>query len=328
MMIVLERAGFLTTVQDRGRCGYRQIGVSLGGALDAHALRVANLLVGNEDSAAGIETTLGTVRLRFMDERVVAWCGGDCEVHIGSFAIPAGHAALVHAEEELTLTPPASGGRAWLAVCGGLAVPPVLGSRATDLRAGFGGFQGRALRDGDEISPGPQPEASGRIAHKLREIRVANWCAPTEWTCPRGGHPFLRIIHGADWDRFPEEALAALTNETFRVAPDSDRMGLRLEGPALTRTDSSDLLSEAVAPGTLQVPPNGQPILLLGDCQTIGGYPKIAHVITVDAAAAVQLRPGDPVRFAEVSLGHAQRLLVERERDLARLRVGLALRTP
>jgi antagonist of KipI len=326
MNVLVERAGFLTTVQDTGRRGHRQSGVSLGGALDAHALRVANLLVGNADAAAGLETTIGTLRLRFEDERAVAWCGGAWEVRIGSLFVPAGHPAFMEPGQQLIMNAPAAGGRAWLAISGGLAVPDVLGSRATDLRVGFGGFNGRALRDGDEIPLGSQPHSAEPIVQKLRPTVVSDWSAPSEWANPRSNRPFLRMVRGADWERFPEEALHAITNEEFRVGPDSDRMGVRLEGPALMRTDPSDLLSEAVVPGTLQVPPNGHPILLLGDCQTIGGYPKIAHVITVDAPAAVQLQPGDPVRFAEVSLGEAQRLLVERERDLTCFRVGLTFR--
>ena len=147
--------------------------------------------------------------------------------------------------------------------------------------------------------------------------------APWAATAHRDG--FLRIVRGAHWDRFTPEAQRSLVTNAFAVTPDSDRMGARLDGPELERIDATDLLSEAVAPGTLQVPPNGKPILLLGDCQTIGGYPKIAHVITVDLPMAAQLWPGDAVRFREVSLAEAQDLLREREEDFARFRVGLSL---
>jgi antagonist of KipI len=138
----------------------------------------------------------------------------------------------------------------------------------------------------------------------------------------------LRVVKGTNWDRFTPEAQRAFVSRAFSVSPDSDRMGARLEGPELQQIEPGDLLSEAVAPGTIQVPPNGQPILLLGDCQTIGGYPKIAHVITVDLPIAAQLWPGNSVRFEEVSLKEAQRLLREREDDFARFRVGLSLRLP
>jgi len=137
----------------------------------------------------------------------------------------------------------------------------------------------------------------------------------------------LRFIRGGDWNRFDTSTLQRLTSEAFAVSSDSDRMGVRLEGPELKRVDESDLISEAVSPGTIQIPPSGKPILLLGDCQTIGGYPKMAHVITVDLAVAAQLRAGDRVRFSEVSLADAYRLLLERERQLELFRVGLSLHT-
>ena len=142
---------------------------------------------------------------------------------------------------------------------------------------------------------------------------------------PANPHPNLRFIRGVDWSRFDDVTVQRLTIHEFSVSPDSDRMGVRLHGPELKREDETDLISEAVAPGTIQVPPSGKPILLLGDCQTIGGYPKIAHVITVDLGIAAQLRAGDGVRFFEASLQDAQRLLLERDRDLERFRIGLSL---
>jgi antagonist of KipI len=315
MKVLVRSAGFLTSVQDLGRTGFRQSGVSLGGALDPHALRVANVLVGNEENAAGLEATLGKVRLRFEDQRLVAWCGGEFAVRIGDRNLPPGHAGLAAKDDELTLTAPNAGGRAWLAISGGIDVPLVLGSRATDLRGNFGGYEGRALRDGDLLS----------LFEGRRFETAASGSASPTWAAPDRADPMLRIVKGTDWDRFTTEAQQLLLAGAFTVASDSDRMGARLEGPELRRTESGDLLSEAVAPGTLQVPPNGQPILLLGDCQTIGGYPKIAHVITVDLPLAAQLWPGKKVRFQEVSLEQAHRLLQEREEDFARFRVGLSL---
>ncbi|MDQ6912762.1 MAG: biotin-dependent carboxyltransferase family protein [Verrucomicrobiota bacterium] len=312
--LLVRRAGFLTTVQDLGRSGQRAIGVSLGGALDPHSLRVANFLVGNEENAAGLEFTLGQSVLRFSDERLLAWCGGEFEMRIGSERIPAGHTFVIRADEELHISAPAKGARAWLAIVGGIDSPLVLGSRSTDLRSGFGGWEGRALRDGDQLPLGPNSRGM--------RARISTWSAPNEWSKTRAHHEFLRFLRGAEWSDF--EANALLEN-SFTVSADSDRMGVRLEGTALLRNRTTDLISEPVAPGTIQVPPNGQPILLLGDCQTIGGYPKIAHVITVDLSAAAQLRPGDSVRFVEVSLGEAQNLLHQRQRDLDIFRIGLSL---
>ncbi|HZS18002.1 MAG TPA: biotin-dependent carboxyltransferase family protein [Candidatus Udaeobacter sp.] len=319
MSVLVERAGFLSSVQDLGRTGFRQFGVSPGGALDLFALRIANLLAGNDDDAAGLEITLGGLQLRFENDRLVAWCGGDFDVRLGSKVIPPGHTAYVGAGEQLKFGHPKTGCRCWLAISDGVDVPITLESRSTDLRAGFGGWHGRVLRDGDVV---PLRKARELLA---LESGISSWTAPHEWVSPAKVEPVLRIVRGVDWHRFGASALHFLTSKAFTVLPDSDRMGVRLDGPELRRINEGDLISEAVVAGTIQVPPSGKPILLLGDCQTIGGYPKIAHVITVDLGVAAQLRAGDHVRFAEVSLADAHALIVERERQLELFRVGVSL---
>ena len=329
MNAVVTRAGFLTSVQDLGRTGFRQFGVSTSGALDSFALRVANLLVGNDEGAAGLEITLGGLQLRFEDERIVAWCGGEFDVQIGSQVLSAGHVAHLQPGDELKFGRAQIGCRCWLAISGGIDVPVVLGSRSTDLRAIFGGIEGRALRDGDILPlrtwPGSSAFAKATADKSPLATAVSSWTASHDWTSPASGHPILRFVRGVDWNRFNDVTIQRFTNQEFAVSPDSDRMGVRFDGPELKREDETDLISEAVAPGTIQVPPSGKPILLLGDCQTIGGYPKIAHVITVDLRVAAQLRAGDGVRFFEGSLQDAHRLLMERERDLERFRIGLSL---
>ncbi len=255
-------------------------------------------------------------------ERVVAWCGGEFDVQIGLKSLPAGHAARVLAGEEVKFGRPRIGCRCWLAISGGVDAPDVLGSRSTDLRAQFGGFEGRTLRDGDQL-----PLGKFRRSQRAATERISTWTAPHDWVSPAKPDPTLRFIRGVDWDRFNPSTLQRFTSEAFAVSPDSDRMGVRLEGPALKRVDESDLISEAVAPGTIQVPPSGKPILLLRDCQTIGGYPKIAHVVTVDLGVAAQLRAGDHVHFSEVSLTDAHRLLLEREREFERFRIGISLQS-
>jgi antagonist of KipI len=222
--------GFLTTVQDEGRTGFRKIGVSSGGALDVHASRVANLLVGNEPAAAGLEVTLGGLRLRFNDARVVAWCGGAFEVQVRDFALPAGRAAVVQAGEEIWLDRPQVGCRAWLAISGGAAVPEVLGSRSTDLRARCGGFEGRALRAGDVLSLGRVSGRSQAILDSLAEKRIASWSAPAEWGMPAVRHPRLRVVQGSEWSDFDGAARTAFLNAPFVMTPQADRMGVRLSG--------------------------------------------------------------------------------------------------
>jgi antagonist of KipI len=328
MSATILRSGILTTIQDLGRPGFRRFGVTLGGTVDSHAMRIANLVVGNEESDAGLEVTIGGLRLRFSDERCVAWCGGACAVKIGDVTLPAGRACFIGADEELSFGRAESGIRAWLAISGGVEVPLVLGSRSTDLRGGFGGLEGRALRLGDRLALGEKSPRAQELIARLRDARVAGWGAPIEWALPGSakGEQELRVIRGVDWERFSSAATESFLSQPFTISPDCDRMGARLEGSELQRCDEgTDLISEAVAPGTIQVPAGGQPILLLADCQTIGGYPKLSHVITVDLPLAAQLRPGERVRFREVPMAEAQRLLLQRERDLARFRVGLSL---
>ncbi|PYL85103.1 MAG: hypothetical protein DMF23_04270 [Verrucomicrobia bacterium] len=310
-------AGFQTTVQDCGRAGLRKFGVTPGGALDSVSLRLANLLVGNPECVAGLEVTSGRVRLKLNVNRLVAWSGGEFEMRIGDEPIPILHCARVSAGGMIEISPK-RGGRAWLAISGGIDVPEILGSRATDLRARFGGWEGRALRDGDLLPLGAESELCPRIRAAIPNV-VSDWSAPRFGSRRR----FLRVIRGKNWD---DDIEAKLLAQKFGVAMNSDRMGLRLEGGEMVSTNPAELVSEAVAPGTIQLPRSGAPVVLLGDCQTIGGYPKIAHVITVDLADAAQLQPLDEVRFELIELEEARDLLRERERDVALFRAGLEVR--
>ena len=325
MSVTILSPGFLTTVQDEGRTAFRNIGVSQGGALDVHALRIANLIVGNESSAAGLEITLGVLRLRFDDLRVVAWSGGAFAVRLGDKSLSAGRAAIARPGDELVIERPEIGCRAWLAISGGIDVPEVLGSRSTDLRANFGGFEGRALQVGDVLLLGSHDSRARRLLAALEPTGVASWWAAAEWALPAARRPVLRVMRGNEWLHFDPENRTSLLREPYTVTPQADRMGVRLEGSPLHYV-GAELVSEAVAPGTIQVPPSGQPIVLLPDCQTVGGYPKLAHVITVDLPIAAQLRPGDEVRFVMLRLADAHQLLMARERQLSLFRVGLAYR--
>lgn len=326
MEITVSKAGFLTTVQDRGRIGQVQYGVSPGGAVDVHAARVVNTLVGNGESLGILEITSGTVRLHLNDARVLGWAGGEYRVMCGELVVPPGHSVLLRAGEDITFTGPNRGVRAWIAISGGVNVSPVLGSRSTDLRAKFGGWQGRALQDDDTLPLGENPEAAAKLIEYLEKNRLSSWTAPFDWVNPAARPALLRFVGGRHHDQFTSSAISAFFREIFRVSAQSDRMGIRLDGPVLERRDTSNLVSEPVAPGTVQVPPDGHPILLLNDCQTVGGYPKLAHVITCDLPRAAQLAPGDEVRFSEISLGAAHELLYQREQDFETFRIGLNLR--
>ena len=315
MTVSVISAGFQTTVQDCGRTGLRKFGVTPGGALDPISLRLVNLLVGNLECTAGLECVSGRLRLRFHDERILAWSGGEFEVRLGDKLVPVLHCARVSTDIEIL---PQRGGRAWLAISGGINVPEILGSRATDLRAHCGGWEGRALRDGSELPLGVESELCARVRDEIPD-HVSDWSAPR--FVARG--KLLRIIRGKNWD---DNIGAKLLAQKFRIAMDSDRMGLRLEGEEIASASRRELVSEAVAPGTVQLPPSGAPVVLLQGCQTIGGYPKIAHVITVDLGYAAQLQPLDEVRFELIELEEARQLLRTREREIALFRAGLEAR--
>ncbi len=303
MEMRIIRAGMLTTVQDLGRRGHRAAGVPLSGAMDAIALRVANLLVGNPENAAGLEFTLVGPELEFSTDTIVAVGGGDFG------ALPRWQPVRVPAGERVKFGPARSGCRGYLAVAGGLAVAPALGSCSTYLRATLGGFQGRALRDGDVLP----------VLDVVREV-MGHWHIDERILPAYSPAPLVRVLRGAQADEFDD----TLRDANFKVSPQSDRMGVRLSGPPLTRHDATELVSAVVVPGTIQVPPDGQPIVLMADAQTIGGYPQLAHVIDVDRPLVAQLRPGDAVRFREVTLAEAHEVLLARERTLAILHEGLA----
>ncbi len=324
MPLVVLSAGFQTTVQDCGRFGFRKFGVAAAGALDSASLRIVNLAVGNQECTAGLEIVSGTVRLQFADDRLIAWSGGEFDVDIDTLVVPQLHCARVSTNQVCQIY--SRRGRAWLAISGGVDVPVSLGSRATDLRARFGGLDGRALRDGDKLPLGPESAMAMEIKKRMSG-QIADWSGPAllsrEKSDAAGKASSLRIICGKNWT---DETGAKLLASKFRVAMNSDRMGLRLEGAEIQSNDGTELVSEPVTPGTIQLPRGGAPIVLLADCQTIGGYPKLAHVISVDLAQAAQLQPMDEVRFELTTLEQAQKLLHTRESDIALFRAGLKAR--
>lgn len=307
-LFTVVRPGVLTTVQDLGRPDHQEVGVSPGGAVDPVALRVANLLVGNDETAAGLECTLQGPVLAFRRDAWVAVTGA---VTAG---LPWARPFLVRAGTTLSLEKIERGCRAYLAVAGGIDVPEVLGSRSTLLGAGLGGFEGRLLQAGDAVGAGA---ASARTAGD------AGWFVSPELAPLPAGEVRVRVVRGPQASWFDEPVRRLLHDEPYRVSLRSDRMGLRLEGPELTLAAPRELASEAVAAGSIQVPPDGRPIVLLAERQTIGGYPKIANVVTADLGRLAQLRPGDTVRFAEITVPEALGLWRAQEQNVAWLRAGI-----
>ena len=289
--------GLLTSVQDLGRWGYARYGVPTAGAMDSFAARAANLLVGNAPDAAVLEVTLAGPALRFRRACLVAATGADLSPHVDQAAIPGWTACAVQAGAVLRFGKRRVGLRSYLAVGGGIDVPRVLGSRSTYLRGGFGGHHGRALQAGDLLAVGPaQPECA----------RLAGRCLPPASRPRYSRAPTVRVVLGPHDDRFPAAALAAFLSAAWAVGPASDRMGYRLQGPTLARHEPADLISMGMPLGGIQVPGDGQPIVLLYDHQTTGGYPLIATVIQADLPLLAQLAPGDTVRFQAVSVEEGQ----------------------
>ncbi len=297
-MIEILTTGLPNTIQDQGRPGRLASGISHGGAMDKEALAIGNLLIGNDEDAAGIEVALFPFRLRAHAEIAVAVTGADCAVLAGDRPCPAWWATMLRAGETLAIETPRTGARAYIALAGGIDVPLVLGSRATDAKGRFGGQDGRGLARGDRLALGPARPAPARseggVGAALEERRaMADWAAGT----PIG----LRVLPAAEFDLFTTSSLTEFTTGEWIVSNDANRMGYRLNGNTLVLETPVELLSHGIVPGTVQVPPSGQPIIQLADANTCGGYPKIATVIEADLWRLAQAPVGARLRFSLAS---------------------------
>lgn len=306
-MLKILKAGMLTTVQDLGRDGYRQLGVSQSGAFDAPALRIANLLVGNEENAAGIEITLGQFSVEFTKKGWIALSGAGCHALLDGKSVWTGWCYPVKAGQTLTLKTPMRGMRSYLAVAGGIDVPEVLNSRSTDIKASFGGFEGRPLKEGDVLKAGkaanPPSKSTG-----VKQLLFGNR---------------IRAVPGPEYHEFSDDARDSFWRTAWQLSPQSNRMGYRLHGHELKRDTQREMLSHGLVPGVVQVPHGGQPIVLMADAQTTGGYPRIATVIEADLYNLAQIRLGMPVHFVKCTVEEALRANVEQNRFIEQIKWGL-----
>ena len=332
MGLKIISSGLLSTVQDLGRYGYQKEGVNVSGAMDAFALRVGNLLVGNAEDAAGIEATFLGPRIRFETDQLIAITGGNLSPAINGEAVKMWRPILVTQGSQLDFGAPALGCRAYLAVSGSFDIARVLGSLSTYLRGEFGGLKGRALKAGDCIPcPGPTARGQALVQHLARAAPPAAWLQ-ARWTPAPQLYPRLeetqtiRAIKGPEYALFEEKSHQDFWQQEFIVTSDSDRMGYRLHGPALDLTTETEMVSSAVTFGTIQVPADGHPIALLADHQTTGGYPRLAQVITADFSKLAQVPLGKKIRFQEVSLEEAQYLYIRQEQDIDQIKRSLALK--
>jgi biotin-dependent carboxylase-like uncharacterized protein len=296
-MIEVMSNGALNIVIDHGRIDAMPLGVSIGGPMDKLAFDLANLMVGNAPEAAGIEVTIFPFRARVESDVLVAITGGSGNARVGERKLPPYWCHWVRAGETLVIEPPPDGARVYIAVAGGIDVPQVLGSRATNIRAGFGGLAGRGLQRGDRLPIGSEPIRPRKKAANGHGFGVAPALLKDFYTDLRAGVVTVRCLASAEFAHFTEAAKRAFGESLYTVSPESNRMGYRLSGQALELTAPMELLSYGILPGTIQVPPSGQPIIQLSDANTCGGYPKIANVIECDLWRLGQARPGTRLRF-------------------------------
>lgn len=299
--------GLLTTVQDTGRYGYQRFGVPASGAVDLFALRAANLLAGNDEGAAGLELTVMGPTITFVDDTWIAITGADLGPRLDGSPIPAWTSVAVSPGAVLTFDGARDGMRTYIAVSGGIDVPVVMGSRSTYIKAAIGGHDGRALKASDVLSRGELRRSVPPEGNRL----------PDNLAPPFYGHSHqVRVVLGPQDAAFTSEAVKTFLSSEYAVSIQSDRMGYRMEGPAIEHVSGPDVISDGTPFGAVQVPGDGQPIILLSDRGTTGGYTKIATVISSDIGTLAQAMPGDGVRFAEVSVEEAHDVLREREKAL------------
>ncbi|WP_102707816.1 5-oxoprolinase subunit C family protein [Terribacillus saccharophilus] len=295
------KPGLLTTFQDLGRTGYQEYGVVVAGAMDDFSLQIANLLVGNQRDDAGLEVTMMGPVLKVLEDSVIAITGGNLSPRVNGQPAPMWKSFEVKEGQLVEFGQPMEGIRSYISVAGGFDLPAVMGSNSTYLKAKIGGLNGRALEKEDILYGNEDVHAvTGRSLHYdeipkyQKEVTV-------------------RVVLGPHQDAFTDEAIKTFLSSNYEITPQSDRMGFRLKGPELTHKTTADIISEAIPLGGIQVPANGQPIILMADRQTTGGYTRIATVISADISLLAQAAPGAVVRFEEVSVEEAQEVYQGRE---------------
>ena len=332
MSLEILKPGMLTTVQDTGRRGFQKDGILVSGAMDTIALRIGNLLAGNPENTAALEITLSGPKIQFTQEHLIAITGADLSATINGEQLKLWRPVLVTKGSILEFGAPRVGCRTYLAVAGGLSVPNVLGSSATYLQAGFGGYKGRALQAGDMVQVNPGNTLLTAYAKTLAAKSIAGAPVHAPWSiAPQlypgyTNAPVIRTLRGPEYDLFTDESKVYFWENEFLISTQSDRMGYRLQGSSLVLKEPVELLSSAVTSGTVQVPSEGNPIILMADHQTTGGYPRLAQVISADLPILAQLAPGKKLRFTEVSLEQAQRLYIHQEQLIEKIQQTLHLK--
>jgi len=324
--------GLLTSVQDLGRYGYQKYGVIVSGAMDSYAMRLSNIMVGNEENEAVLEITLIGPSLKLEKGTLFSITGANLSPAINGEKIPMGRPIYLKKDCILKFGSCIKGCRSYLAVAGGFDVPEIMGSKSTYLRAEFGGFNGRALQKDDVLSIGIKTSMSNKIIKKMEELKGNGDFVASSWymknfMMQNPDSTLIRVFEDRQFNAVSEEGINKFFNSKFTVDNRSDRMGYRLSGEKIELKEKLEMISEEVSPGTIQLPPDGNPIILLADRQTAGGYPKIAHVASVDIQKIVQLKPSDKITFKKITLKEAEKLYFQREKDIVELKKSIKLIT-
>jgi len=320
-MITVLSNGAPNLVQDTGRRGHLGFGVSRSGAMDALALAIGNALVRNQPTDAAIEISLFPFRVRFQEDLDFAVTGADCAVRLEDTELAPWWGRTARAGQTLVIERPKRGARAYLCLGGGVDVAPVMGSRSTDLKGAFGGFEGRGLRRGDVLKVNARAPRPVRAAG----LGVVPADLPSFWDELSSGLVTVRAIPGPEYPHFTDEAKKAFATTDYEVTPDANRVGYRLSGTSLPLSSPLELLSHGIVPGTVQVPPSGQPIIQLAEANTCGGYPKIATVMEADIWKLGQAPIGCRIRFALTDVDEAVETLRTRAAEISKVRQTLAL---
>lgn len=312
MTLLIEKPGILTTLQDLGRRGYRRFGINPGGVMDRTATRLINILLGNDENTAVLETHFPAAQIVFEHDTVFALGGADFRPELEGVAIENWRPTIARPGEVLKFTGKALGERTYLAIAGGILVDEWLGSSSTNLTAKIGGHQGRKLETGDRINCGSVTSRSALDAANISSSLIPKYSR----------FPTVRVIAGGEFDQLSEHGRELLLSQDFVISNSSNRMGFRLKGEPITLRKPLELISSAVDFGTIQLLPDGQLIVLMADHQTAGGYPRIAHVISHDLPLLAQLGANDKVGFHMVDIEQAESIASQFEQDLNFFRVG------
>lgn len=311
------KAGILDTVQDMGRYGHQHLGINPGGAMDRFAACIANMLVGNDSDEAVIELHFPASAVLFEKESIIAITGADFVPAINGEIIPLLHPVIVNKNSVLHFQKAETGTRCYLAIAGGLETTKWLNSSSTNLKAAAGGYNGRALIKNDVINF--KRESFFLSVRNEKDFMVLPWKANDKYGETQESDENILVIPGNEWDVLQEEAKKTFLNQLFTITAASDRMGYRLNGPALHAVNYEELISSPVSYGTIQLLPDGQLIILMADHQTTGGYPKVAHVISVNHSQLAQKKTGDKIRFELTDQQTAENLFLLQHQHLQQL---------